>query len=444
MPTPSIAVTECDASPPGAKKRQMFVPALRAVLARTLGPAGSFLLTLILARALGAEGTGTFYVTLTLVTGCALLAKFGLDTALQRFVGAAAGAGDIGQVTGIYRQALRIVGLLSLAIGSGCFMLAPAIAERLLHDPAQATLVQVMAMSIVPFSLLGVHSAMLKAVGKPAWGGFFEAAAWPVLTVSLVLAALLSNELSVRSVAVSYLFAALLSLFSGYLVLKRQMPGNTRAVPIPSPALYASCLPLVAVELMNYALLWMPFLLLPVFTDAGEAGLYNVSHRLAAQLGLLMAVFSSIASPRFSAYFQQGNDRELRRLAIHSSRSMLLFGLPPALLLLIWSDPVLSVFGSEFAAAAEVLRILVIGQLVNLAAGPVGYLLAMTGQERTLRNVLIVTSLITLPLSLLLIPAYGAVGAAWSVTLPMIFHNLACSLILSKRLNLPLILISAR
>jgi O-antigen/teichoic acid export membrane protein len=184
--------------------------------------------------------------------------------------------------------------------------------------------------------------------------------------------------------------------------------------------------------------------LLPVLADSSEAGLYNICHRLAAQLGLLMIVFASITSPRFAAHSQQGDNAALAKLAGQSTRTMLYFGLPPAILLLVWSEQILGLFGSEFIGAAQTLRILVFAQLINLATGPVGYLLAMTGHECLLRNVLIATALISISLSLFLIPAYGAAGAAWSVALPMIIHNLACCLLAARRLKLPFILLFSR
>ncbi|MGB5439000.1 MAG: polysaccharide biosynthesis C-terminal domain-containing protein [Gammaproteobacteria bacterium] len=424
--------------------RKLSGTALSALLARTLGPASSFLLALLLARALGAKGSGTFFVSLTLVTAGAIFAKFGLETALQRFVGAASGRGEISVVAGIYRQALWICSVLSVAISALCIGFAGPVAELLFHDLSQAGLIRLLAIAIVPFSLLGIHAAMLKAIGKPAWGGFFEAAAWPTLTVSLAAITLLYRPLTADTMAAAYLLAGVLATAFGYAVLKRSLPGVTPARPIAARQLCASCLPLTGIEVINYALLWAPFLLLPMLSDSSEAGLYNVCHRLAAQLGLLMIVFASITAPRFAAHSQQGDNAALAKLAGQSTRTMLLFGLPPAILLLVWSEQILGLFGSEFSAAAQTLRILVFAQLINLATGPVGYLLAMTGYERLLRNVLIATALISICLSLLLIPAYGAAGAAWSVALPMIIHNLACCLLAARRLNLPFILLFSR
>ncbi len=424
--------------------RRLSTSAMHATLVRILGPASSFAMAMILASALGAAGSGVFYVALTLVTALAILAKFGLETALQRFVGAERGSDRMPAVIGIYRQALKISISLAALISALCIVAAAPIARSVLDDPNQADLVRVLGLLILPYTLLGVHSAMLKALARPAWGGFFEAAAWPLLTLSLTALGLLHGALSPYAIAVIYLLASLLAAAGSYAMVRSRLPRGIRAAPMPASTLYSSCISLTGVELINYALLWLPFILLPALAGADEAGLYNVSHRLAAQLGLLMLVVASITSARFADHYRQRHLVDLRRLAGRATRTLLMFGLPATIVLLLWGEQILHIFGVEFVAAASALRILVIGQLINLATGPVGYLLAMTGQERLLRNVLLATVSLLLPMALLLIPPFGATGAAIAVSAAIVFHNLICSRLVSQRLGLPFFLAFAR
>lgn len=424
--------------------RRLKASTLRALAARALGPVSSFVLALMLARTLGAAGSGLFFVALTLISGLAIFAKFGLETALLRFVGAAQGHNSAAAVHGVYREALKISLALALLISGLCIALATPLARLLLDDPAQAGLLRLLGVLLVPYSLLGINAAMLKALGRPALGGFYEAAAWPVLTLATAGLAMLFGGTSAPALALAYLAAAVVAAAAAHAALARCLPSAAAAAPRRPRGLYASCLSLTAVELINYALLWVPFVLLPALADATEAGLYNVAHRLAAQLGLLMLVLASITAARFAAHHQRRQHAELRRLAGRTTRALLLFGLPPALVLLLWAEPVLGLFGAEFTGAADVLRILVLGQLINLATGPAGYLLAMTGHERTLRNALLVSMSLMLPLAALLIPPFGAAGAAAAVAIAMALHNLVCSALVAGRLGLPVALALAR
>lgn len=424
--------------------RKLSATAIHSTVVRVLGPASAFLLSLLLARSLGAAGSGVFYVALTLVTALAIIAKFGLETALLRFVGAELGRDRRMAVVAIYRQARDISLALSLLVSALSVAAAGLFADVFLGDPAQAASVRLLGLLIVPFTQLGIHAAMLKALGRPVWGGFFEAGAWPILTLLLVTQGIMFDLYSTEATAAAYLLAATFVAVAAWAMVRRQLPLAAQPATMTPRPLLSSCLSLTGVELMNFALLWAPFVLLPMLADATEAGQYNVAHRLATQLGLLMLVVASITSARYAAHYQQRNHADLRRLAGQATRTVMMLGLPPAVVLLIYGEPILALFGDEFLTGTTALQILVIGQLVNLATGPVGYLLAMTGHERALRNVLLAALLLMVPLAMVLIPVFGASGAAAAVAFAMTFHNIVCNHLVASYLDLPRLLLFAR
>lgn len=425
-----------------ALNRNLLSTALYSTVIRGIGPLSSLLLTLLLARMLGAAETGAFYLMVVLMTSAAIIAKFGFDTALQRFVGAAINRQDWNCITAHYIHAIKITTYISLLLTISMVFFSDWIASTLLQEPDQYDLVIWLSITIIPFSILGIHAAVLKAVGRPVWGGFIEAAALPMITITLVFLIWLSGfKLTLANIAITFFVSAICTSLLGAFLFFKYSPAVTASVTLPRKQILTSCLPLTQVELLNYAILWLPMLFLGALADTSAAGLYNIAQRLAGQLGLLLLVFSAITSPRFAAYYQSGAEEKLLALATNATRGLSLFGLPVALLFLLWPELLLGLFGEAFVAADSVLRILVLGQLVNLVTGPAGYLLAMTGNEDLLRNTLVITTLLTLLLSLLLIPAYGAIGAAWSVAIPMITQNLRICWLLQRRLGLPFFLI---
>ena len=424
--------------------RSLSATAIHAMLVRILGPASSFMLTLLLARSFGAAGSGIFFVGLTLVTAFSIVAKFGLETGIQRFVGAAQASNSMSAIIGVYRQSLRISVALAVLISGLCLVLASPIASGVMGDPAQAGIMRLLGLLIVPYTMLGINAAMLKAIGSPVWGGFFEAAVWPLVTLGLAGLSIVVGPSSTEAVALAYLLASVLAAAAAHAAVRGRLPRDTTPIAMPSRTLYMSSISLTGIELINFALLWTPFMLLPALSDATEAGLYNVSHRLAAQLGLVMLVVASITSVRFAAHYQQRHHEDLATLAGRTTRTMILLGLPPAIVLLVWSEQILVLFGAEFENATMTLRILLIGQLINLATGPVGNLLAMTGHERLLRNILLAAMALMLMLAVALIPAFGAAGAAAAVAVTMAAHNLVCSRVVVSRLDLPFLLAFAR
>ncbi len=423
------------------KSRSLLRSVINVMLTRGLGPISSFVLMFLLARILGAEASGAFYLSITMMTLLSILAKFGFDTALQRFAGIAAQQGDWARVKGIYKQAMLICFLLSALIAVALLYLSPLLAPVVLKNSDYSTILKIINISIIPFSLLGIQAAMLKAMAKPAWGGFIEVAALPTLTVLLVSILSIFSAFTVLSVSFCYLAAAIATALLGSWVVFRSFPPSETISTVTTNTLLSSCIPLTLIELMNYGMLWTPFLFLGVFSDAAEAGSYNVAYRLSAQLGLLIIVISSITAPRFAAYHDANDMDGFMQLAQHSTRMLVLTGIIPVLVFMIWPGLILMLFGRDFTTANSSLVILAFGQFFNLATGPVGYLLAMTGNEKVLRNILGITTLLTVVLSASLIPKLGAPGAAWAVSIAMIFNNLICCQQVKKRLKLPFFLL---
>ena len=60
----------------------------------------------------------------------------------------------------------------------------------------------------------------------------------------------------------------------------------------------------------------------------------------------------------------------------------------------------------------------------NVACGSVTYILAMSGNERDVRNLLLLAAAMTLAVGVLLIPGRGAVGASISIAVTMVIQNL--------------------
>jgi O-antigen/teichoic acid export membrane protein len=88
----------------------------------------------------------------------------------------------------------------------------------------------------------------------------------------------------------------------------------------------------------------------------------------------------------------------------------------------------MSVFGNEFSDGGTLLVILAMGQFFNVLTGSVGHLLMMCGHEHFVRNNVIGCALLNLGCCVLLIPRYGATGAATAVAITVIAENVSAAI----------------
>ena len=98
--------------------------------------------------------------------------------------------------------------------------------------------------------------------------------------------------------------------------------------------------------------------------------------------------------------------------------------------------PLLWLFGPQFVEGYPVMLILVVGFLFRSAMGPAEFLLNMLGQQTACAAVLVTTAILNIALNLLLIPAFGLIGAAAATSASLVTAALLNYIAVSWRLGL--------
>jgi O-antigen/teichoic acid export membrane protein len=96
---------------------------------------------------------------------------------------------------------------------------------------------------------------------------------------------------------------------------------------------------------------------------------------------------------------------------------------------------VLSLFGAGFKAGYPTLLVVLTGLVLRAASGPVEYLLNMTGHHRDTLRVYACAAVANIALNLVLIPAFGIIGAAIATYTAMLGGNFCLYLLVRKRLG---------
>jgi len=157
---------------------------------------------------------------------------------------------------------------------------------------------------------------------------------------------------------------------------------------------------------------------------AEEVGLYNAAARTGSLVSFVLAAFNAIGAPMISEYWSTGDTDRLEQTVTFIIRWTFWSSLALVLGMFFTGEMVLSLFGDDFVAAYWVLMIVALGQLVNACAGPVGYLMALTGHERVAARVYGITAFINIPLNYTLILYVGLEGAAISTAITMGMWNI--------------------
>ncbi|MFZ2087568.1 MAG: MATE family efflux transporter, partial [Desulfobaccales bacterium] len=194
--------------------------------------------------------------------------------------------------------------------------------------------------------------------------------------------------------------------------------------------------PLYASVLLMLAFNAADSLVLGFFTGPEQVDYYEAASRTALLVGLPLLAVNAVVPPIFAQMHQTGNLQELERLAQNSTRWMYCVSLPLALFMVALAPDILNLFGADFGEARWALRVLVLAQLVNVACGSVGFLLAMTGNQLTLTTTLSLGGAIGLPLMAVSTAIYGLNGLAAAKGFWLVGANVLMALGVWRQLRL--------
>ena len=198
----------------------------------------------------------------------------------------------------------------------------------------------------------------------------------------------------------------------------------------------AVALPLLLIDGSFVVLRQTDTLMIGMMVGTSSVGIYAAALETSAWVNFVLLAVNSIAAPMFAALYVEGDRANLQRLAATVARWMFPLALVVSVGLMVFADPILGLFGAEFGAAKPAMLWLIGGQLVNVGAGSVGYLLTMTGHQNQCAIAVGCSAVLNFGLNLVLIPQFGLVGAAIATAICMSVWNLWLHVLVVKHLGI--------
>jgi len=238
---------------------------------------------------------------------------------------------------------------------------------------------------------------------------------WPVLVVCgafLVLETTdsLTGNLAIAIAQIALLFVLLFQF--GLLWLKFNQEFEA------SQPVYAlrEWLSVAVVMLLQHACLVILFetdtIMVGSLLEPKEAGMYAVAAKTAEWVSFVLTLINIIAGPYFAALYAKNDLEGLQKLVSVVALWIFWPSVTLSFFLIIFSQPILSIFGSDFIAANGSLKFLVLAHLIDSLCGSVGFLMMMTGHQNKSLAPSLFAALLNIGLNAIAIPLIGAVGAA--------------------------------
>ena len=410
--------------------KQSFI----ALSIKVLGAVMAFLFNIFLARKLGAEHTGIFYLCYTVLMIAIVFSRLGIDNILLRNVAAFNDKKRYQDLKSIFRVCIKIVFFSSLVVSSLLYLLSDYIIIYFFKNPEMLNSLQLILIGIIPYSLSLIVVAGLKGLKKIGEATIIESVVIPTFSVGVLYFML--DDTQVNNFVSSYVIGFFLLICLAFFFWER----NTRFIKektlsVNYKKVLNSSIPLLWVSAMFLVNTWADRIFLGYYSDAEAVGVYSIAVKIALLVSFILGAVNSASSAKFSEYYNNNNLKKLSNYCKKASNMMVFVSFPVLFIIIIFSNNLLSIFGSEFVVGSTALIILCSGQFVNVACGSVGQVLAMTNNEILLNRSVFTGVILNIVLNIILIPAYGINGAALATCCSWITVNILAVYYVKKKLN---------
>ncbi len=373
----------------------------------------------LLARGLGPSDYGRYGYALSLLNILLVGVNLGFPIVVMREAGRASLQGSWGELKGLR----RFVGGWDIGVG-GALASALILGSILLPDPrgrwhALALLSPFLILASLEtlqiFTLKGLKRVVLAYV--PFTGLLYT------LGLGLLVG---TGTLSLSGVALLFLTSYLMGVLILQRILHRALPpAYHRTAPrYRIRTWFASALPIFLAGSMFTLNAQVDVVMLGWFRDNAEVGVYRLASRLAGFISFPLFVANASIAPRIVTYHLRGEMEALARWIRRMIRMAFLGASALWMGLVLLGPWLLGLAGTSYRSGYPVLLLLGLGQMVNVAAGSVGWVLQMTHHERDAAMGVGTALILNVLLNAWLTPRWGMMGTALATATALAGWNL--------------------
>jgi O-antigen/teichoic acid export membrane protein len=356
-------------------------------------PVATFLAQILITNALGDEAFGVVTLTTQAAFVAAAATRFGMDVANVRLIAILEGRAEVARARRLVRRSTAIALAVSLPVAALAYVSAGWLAQRFSAVPATAEPAIRAAAVTVPIAALAfTYMGATRGLKIMRYTLFAQWIAQPVGWIALMVTLwAVSRTAGITTLAFGASWGLALAVaFAGWRRESRRFPdGDLEGQAIPEErtrALVRFGALRAPATLFSQLIFWMDLFVLSVlWTDRGVAGasavgVYGAVLRVGQALFLFLTSVSLTFSPFVADLHHRGERERLDALYKNVTRWTLAATIPMLLVLSILPRETLRIFGAEFTDGAGALRILIVGMIVPVTVGTVGFILIMAGR----------------------------------------------------------------
>ena len=199
-----------------------------------------------------------------------------------------------------------------------------------------------------------------------------------------------------------------------------------------------SLMPFILVAAMNILITELGIIAVGIISSAEQVAGLRVAERIGQFVLLPLTIINIIVAPYLVKAFKANNHLMMQRITSQSAGGALMISIPFCVMLIFYGDFLIDfLFGDEYSYFVNRPMLAIIAaQLVNVFFGPVAFLLLLTENEVVVLKIQFIAFVSGIVIMVLLIPTYGAFGAACAFALFTVVWNCGMAFSVFKNLKI--------
>lgn len=397
----------------GIKSAQVF-------LVHGAGVVLLFLMHSIISRVIGAYEYGVFshsFATFQMISSIAVL---GWPTAMMRFAAEYRSGRKWGLLRGVFIRGYQIATIAAVMVGGLLWLIS-----FLPHTPPEVRISFRYAGLLVPLTgLILMSRRALRGLNV-----ILPSITPPELILPLIVCGVVfGTQINTGGQALLVYFGAsavTLAWLSFY--VRHYMPQEAKeAQPEFNTRFWSiTAIPMLFVNMTQMVMTRIDIIMLGFLTEMTMVGFYSAANRISMIALFVKSAIFTVVAPMFAATYQNGRKERFFHILFLSVLISVTASVPMVAVLMIRPDWALIFFGREFVeGASTTLVILLLARLLDIAGGPAGSALLLSGRERQVLYINFPIMLFKILLNYLAIEQWGMVGAAWASLISIALINL--------------------
>ena len=394
--------------------------------------AGSLFLTYILIpRYYDVETFGVFNLIFATLMIATVVSRIGLDTYIVRIIPSLEKKNR--EISLFLKSVLQIVVLTSLLVIATLFLASDFIDTHIFKSIDASNYLTGLLFIIFPYTLFNVLVEVLRGIDKITFYALFRNFSQNFSIVVLLIIGIINGTLynPVYILYSTVLFITLLLTLLLYKLLKKRDINVLQKGKYNKKILKHSY-PMFLTASVMFLMSYVDSFMISYYMNEYHVGIYNACINLSLMLTFIPMAIGGYISPKISKAYSENKSQEIKDIFKHSIRIIFIVTLPLFLIMFLFADFFLNLFGEAFAMATTTLLITNIAFLSEALTGPVGFILNMTDNQHTFMKILIGSLIINILFNALLIPLYGINGAGVALLLSMFFWTITSFIVLKR------------